>query len=119
MKTSSIKILRIIARVISAIIVVFALLMFIGEELQSAKRGTSSPMTFNSFLQIAFFAIGLLGLILAWKRELIGGIISLFAFIMIFIINPDAMVLPMFIYPANAIIFIVVAYMSKVLNQKT
>jgi hypothetical protein len=70
-------------------------------------------------LQIALFAIGLLGLVLAWKWEFIGGIISLLAFIMIFIINADAMVLPMFICPANAILFIAIAYKSKVLNLKT
>jgi hypothetical protein len=116
MKTNSIKIIRIIARVISVIIIAFALLMFIGEELQSAKRGTSSPMTFYAFLQIALFAIGLLGLALAWKWELTGGIISLLAFIIIFIINSKALVLQMFIFPANAILFIAIAYKSKVLN---
>lgn len=117
--TDTLKTPRIIARVVSAIIVVFALIMFIGETMESAKRATSSPMTLYMFLQLALFAIGLLGLALAWKWELIGGIISLLAFITIFIVNPSALLWPMFIFPANAILFIAVAYRSKVLNQKT
>ena len=128
MKTNSknsMKISRIIARVMSVILVSFFLVMFIGEELQSAERGTSSPMTFNTFLLIALFAIALIGLALAWKWELIGGIISLLAFIALFIgiyiFNPIALakLALLFIYPANAILFIFVGYRSKALNQTT
>jgi len=116
MKTTStepMKTPRIVARIMSAIIVAFALMMFIGETMESAKRGTSSPMTTYTIIQLALFAIGLLGLALAWKWELLGGIISLLAFIILFIVNPAALLLPMFIFPANAIIFIAVAYRSK------
>ncbi|MDP2162092.1 MAG: hypothetical protein Q8K02_16555 [Flavobacterium sp.] len=123
--TNSMKIPRIIARVMSAIIVAFALIMFIGQTMESAKEGTSSPMTFYTVLLIALFAIGLLGLALAWKWELIGGIISLLAFIALFIgiyifnsIALDKLAL-LFIYPANAILFIFVGYRSKALNQTT
>ena len=111
--TNSMKTPRIVARVMSAIIIAFALIMFIGETMESAKRGTSSPLTSNAILQLSLFGIGLLGLALAWKWELIGGIISLLAFITIFIVNPAALLLPMFIFPVNAILFIAVAYRSK------
>jgi len=115
---NSIKIPRIIARALSAIIVGFALVMFIGESMQSAKMGSSTPMTLNTILQLTIFGIGLLGLVLAWKWELIGGILSLLAFIALFIVNPSALVM-IFIFPANAILFIFVGYRSKALNQKT
>jgi len=117
MKTNSIKIPGFITRVMSAIIVAFALIMFIGETMQSAKEGTSSPMSLNTILQLTLFGIGLLGLVLAWKWELIGGILSLLAFLALFIVNPSALVI--FIFPANAILFIFVGYRSKALNQKT
>jgi hypothetical protein len=107
------KTLRIIALVLSAIIVAFALFMFIGESMESAKRGTSEPMSFNTILQLTLFGIGLLGLVLAWKWALTGGIISLLAFITIFIVNPKALVWPMLIFPAIAIIFIIVGYRRK------
>jgi hypothetical protein len=111
------KIPRIIARALSAIIVGFALVMFIGESMQSAKRASSAPMTLDTILQLTLFGIGLLGLVLAWKWELVGGILSLLAFIALFIVNPSALMI--FIFPANAILFIFVAYRSKALNQKT
>lgn len=111
--TNSMKIPRIIARVMSAIIVAFALMMFIGETMESAKRANPEPMTLNTIIQLALFGIGLLGLALAWKWELIGGIISLLAFITIFIVNPAALLWPMFIFPGNAILFIAVGYRSK------
>ncbi|MCX6221179.1 MAG: hypothetical protein NTZ69_09325 [Bacteroidia bacterium] len=116
--TNSMKTPRIIARVMSAIIVAFALMMFIGETMESAKRGTSSTMTLNTIIQLALFGIGLVGLVLAWKWESIGGIISLLAFITIFIVNPRALLWPMFIFPTIAILFIVVGYRSKILDKK-
>ena len=116
---------RIIARVMSVILISFFLLIFIGEELQSAEKGTSSPMTFHTFLLIVLFAITLIGLALAWKWELIGGIISLLSFIAlligIYIFNPSVLtkMALLLIYPVNAILFIFVGYRSKSLNQTT
>jgi len=107
------KIPRIVARVMSALFVGFALFMFIGETMESAKRANPEPITSYTIIQLTLFGIGLFGLALAWKWELIGGIISLLAFIAIFIVNPEAILLPMFIFPANAILFIGIAYQSK------
>ena len=105
--------LRIVARVMSALIVGFALLMFIGEAMQSNKRGTGEPMTLDILLGLALFAIGLLGLALAWKWEMAGGIICVVAFIVLFIVNTDALLWPMLIFPANGLLFIAAAYPSK------
>jgi hypothetical protein len=107
------KTLRIVAMITSAVIVAFALFMFIGESMESAKRGTSEPMPFNTILQLALFGIGLFGLILAWKWALAGGIISLLAFITIFMVNPKALLWPMLIFPAIAVLFIIVGYRRK------
>jgi hypothetical protein len=122
MKTSSkdtMKAPRTVARVFSAIIIAFALIMFVGEAIESKKKGTSEPMTIYVVTQLALFGISLLGLALAWKWEMFGGVISLIAIIIVFIVNQEALVGPMFIFPANAILFIVVAYQSKALNLKT
>ena len=114
----SIKILRLIAKIISAIIIVFALIMFIGEAFEGRGKTTNTPMTFYSIIQLVFFGIGLLGLVIAWKWDFLGGIISLLAFTTIFIINPHALLWPMLIFPAISILFIIVAYLSKAYNSK-
>jgi hypothetical protein len=116
MKTTStdqIKTLRIIARVISALIVGFALVMFIGEAIQSNERGTGEPLTVDAIFGLTLAGIGLLGLALAWKWEMAGGIICVVAFIVLFIVNADAQLWPMFIFPANGLLFIAAAYRSK------
>jgi hypothetical protein len=108
MKTTStnpMRIPRIVARVMSGIIVGFALLMFIGESIESDKKVNPEPMSIYTIVQLTLFGIGLFCLALAWKWEILGGIISLLAFIAIFIVNPEALLLPMFIFPANAILF--------------
>ena len=111
--TNSMKTLRIVARAMSALIVGFALLMFIGEAMQSNKRGTGEPMTLDMLLGLALFAIGLLGLALAWKWEMAGGIICVVAFIVFFIVNAGTLLWPMLIFPANGLLFIAAAYWSN------
>jgi hypothetical protein len=107
------KVLRIIARAMSAIFVVFALVMFIGEAMQSSQRGNPEPMSPSAIIGLAIFGVGLLGLLLAWKWELAGGIISLIAFISLFIFNQDALVWVMLIFPVNAILFLGIGYQSR------
>jgi hypothetical protein len=116
LKTSSkdsLKTLRLVARIMSAIIVGFALLMFIGESMGSRTRGTSEPMTIKAIIGLSLADMGLLGLALAWIWEMAGGIICAVSFIVLFIINANAMLMPMLIFPANAALFIAVAYLSK------
>lgn len=111
--STKMKITRFVARIMSAIMVGFAIIMFIGESMESSKKVNSEPLTTNAMFQLILFSIGLSGLIIAWKWEKLGGIISLLAFISIFIVNPAALLWPMFIFPAIAILFIVVGYDSK------
>jgi len=111
--STKMKIPRFVARIMSAIMVGFAIIMFIGESMESSKKVNSEPLTTNAMFQLILFSIGLSGLIIAWKWEKLGGIISLLAFISIFIVNPAALLWPMFIFPAIAILFIVVGYDSK------
>jgi hypothetical protein len=64
-------------------------------------------------VQLSIFGIGILGLALAWKWELVGGAVSLLAFITLFIVNPDALLWTMFIFPVNALLFLGVGYRSR------
>lgn len=106
------KVPRLVARSMSAIIIGFALLMFIGESFEG--RANPNPQPFSGYIlfQFGLFGLGMLGLLLAWKWEMKGGLLALLAFITLFIVNPEAFVPAMLIFPANAIIFMGVAYRS-------
>ena len=75
-KNLTIPVIRWIARISSIVIVVFLLLMFIGEALSPNHQ--SATIKSRETLGLHFFPIGLcLGLILAWKWEKAGGIIAI------------------------------------------
>ena len=111
MRTKSYKELRWILRGLSGLLVVFFLFMFIGESLDSPS---SEPMSANSILQLSIAGIGLIGLGLAWKWELTGGIIALVAFVVLAIINPTTLQFSLLlIWPLTAILFIVLWALSR------
>ncbi len=100
MKTIYIKIFRWILRILSGVIILFSLIMFIGEN--------SGDLSTNAILQLSISGIGLIGLGLAWKWELTGGIISLVAYLVLTIINPRVLDFSLvYFWPAIAILFIV------------
>ena len=111
MRTKSYKELRWILRGLSGLIIVFSLFMFIGESLDSPS---SEPRSANSILQLSITGIGLIGLGLAWKWELTGGIIALAAFVGLAIINPSTLQPSLLLlYPFTAILFIVLWAISR------
>ena len=112
MKTRLIKILRWILRILSGIIILFLLFMFIGETFFAEKPG--GPLSTNAIIQLSINGIGLIGLGLAWKWELTGGIIALVTYIVLVIINPIVLKAPLlFIWPIIAILFIVLWALSR------
>lgn len=109
MKTTSIKIFRWTLRALSGIFILFSLFMFIGETLDS-----TNPLSTNATIQLLLSGIGLIGLGLAWKWEFTGGIIALASFVTLAIINPKTLSFPLlFIFPATAILFIVLWAISR------
>ena len=108
----NIKILRWIARILSLIIVGFFLFMFIGETFGSHHSGTSKPISSFEIFQLTLMGLGLLGLLAAWIWELYGGILSFIAFVVIIIIHPTTIASPLIIYPANAVLFMIVWWMK-------
>ena len=112
MRTKSYKGLRWILRGLSGLIIVFSLLMFIGETFFGENAG--EPLTTKAILQLSVAGVGLIGLGLAWKWELFGGIISMIAFILLAIINPIVLQYSLlFIWPLTAVLFIVLWAISR------
>ncbi len=114
METKLIKIIRWTLRVLSGLFIVFFLFMFIGETFFKPESGNAEPMSINSIIQLLLMGISMTGLGLAWKWELTGGIIALAAFIVLGIVNPSIWQFSLlYIYPATAILFIVIWAISK------
>ena len=112
MKKKPYKELRWILRGLSGLIIAFALLMFIGDTFFGENPG--APLSNNAILQLSVTGIGLIGLGLAWKWELTGGITSVVAFLALGIINPlifDVGIL--LIWPGTALLFIVLWAVSR------
>jgi hypothetical protein len=87
--------------------------MFIGETWFGEIPG--NPMIQYEILQLSVMGIGLIGLGLAWKWELIGVIIALVTFVALAIINPliqDGFPWT-YLVPITAILFIVLWTVSR------
>ena len=68
----------------------------------------NNALTNNVILQLSVAGVGMIGLGIAWKWELIGGIVALSGFVIWCIDNPSTLQnYFVFIYPIIAILFIV------------
>jgi hypothetical protein len=117
MRTKPNKKFRWILRGLSGLIIVFSLLMFIGETFLDEK--TAGPLTNNAILQLSIAGIGLTGLGIAWKWELTGGIIALVAYLVLAIVNYRVLGFPLvYIWPITAILYIALCAISKSTTTK-
>ena len=115
MNKTSIKNFRWTLRILSAIFIVFFLLMFIGETFFQDDDLHGKPLSTDAILQLLVMGVGMIGLALAWKWELAGGIIALAAYIGLTIINPEVLQFSLlYLYPATAILFIVLWAISRI-----
>ena len=112
MSTNSYKELRWILRGLSGLIIGFSLMMFIGEYFFG--ESPSEPLSKSSMIGLSIAGIGLLGLGLAWKWELLGGIIGLIPFFVLALMDPSILQSQlMFIWPLTALLFIVYWFLNK------
>ena len=120
MKPTSIKIFRRTLRIMSVLFIVFFLLMFIGETFFQDEAFKLKPMSTNSIIQLLLFAVSMIGLVLAWKWELWGGILSLVAIAVLAFVNPNVLDFPLLlIYPLTALLFIVLWAIDRASVVKT
>jgi len=106
-----INVMRWIARILAAFMILFTLVFFLGEEVFDKSPGTGEPIPITMIL----FSILLLGgLGLAFRWELPGGIISLVGFTGIILDNIEAAAMPMFfLYALPAVLFILCGLKKK------
>lgn len=123
--TTTISIIRWTARIVGTLLVLFTILIGVGEMLESYNRDGVSPFDKFDILMIitfVFFIIGLAGLILALWKEGKGGIISLFSFIIfIFLlgINPKSnFIYGLFIYLIPSVLYVYCWWLTKKPSNK-
>ena len=115
MKTTSIKTLRWTLRILSATLIVFFLFMFVGETFFQGGSFNPKSMSTDAILIVSMFGLSLIGLILAWKWELMGAVIALAAYAgLLIIINTEPVKFYfLLIYPIIPILFIVLWAISR------
>jgi hypothetical protein len=110
LENKSTRVLRRIARYLGLFLILLTLVFAI-PELIAENNPNAEPTRFDIILAGVLM---LVGLALAWKWELIGGLISLIGFIGVGILNPDAMTKPMmYLFPITAILFLISWRSSK------
>jgi hypothetical protein len=107
----TINVIRWIARIIAAFMILLTIVFFLGEEVFDKSPGTGAPIPFMMIL-LSILMLGGLGL--AFKWELPGGIISLIGFTGIILDNTDAATKPMFfLFALPAVLFILCGLRKK------
>ena len=114
MKKNIIKNLRRTIRILSGILILFFLFMFMGETIFPPESLNSNPLSSDATVQLLVFGIVMIGLGIAWKRELTGGLIALSAYVLLIIINTNVLQFPLVLfYPVTALLFIVLWAVSR------
>jgi hypothetical protein len=112
------------ARVVGTLLVLFTLLIVIGEMIDGYHRNGKIDLETFNILQIItfiFWFFGLAGLILAWWKEGAGGILSFICTVIFLIlvkvnanVNPEArFMVILFIFLIPSILFIIYWWLTK------
>jgi len=105
-----IKVMRWTARIISLLFVLLTLFFFIAEGIYSDHSKTAS----TPIVSLVLGALLIIGLCLAWKWEFLGALISLVGFIGISIVNPNALMKPLwYVFLLTAILFLRCWWLSR------
>ncbi|MEI6697319.1 MAG: hypothetical protein WCO13_14790 [Bacteroidota bacterium] len=109
MKTNrNLKILRWVARIIS-----LPLIVFIGIQIFFPESKRTQALPTIEQIMIWFFPIGyFVGLVISWKWDLIGGIISLIGLVATIVYRPDLFFMAL-VLAIPAVMFILYWYLSK------
>ena len=111
MKTAANKELWWISRIYSGLLVLFSVSMFASyrffPETAGMPPGKPEPLSAEAILGLSIAGLGLLGLLIAWRWELLGGIFALVAFFVLAIMEPMLFQAPVaYFYPGCAVVFI-------------
>ena len=107
-----------LTRVLSTIIIVGSLLFYLAYTL-FPESGEGNPITTKEIIGFCIVVIGFRGLLVAWKWEIPGAIISLIAYAALAVIYPMILVpSPMYLWPGTAVLFIVLWKRRRNINKE-
>ena len=105
MKTKKNKTLWWVTRVLSTVIIVGSILFYLAY-LIFPESGEGNPLRTEEIIGFCFVVIGFIGLLLAWKWEMPGAIVSLIAYAALAMMNPMILLpSPMYLWPVTAVLF--------------
>lgn len=117
MKTKKNKTLWWLTRVLSTLIIVGSLLFYLAYTL-FPESGEGNPITTKEIIGFCIVVIGFIGLLVAWKWEMPGAIISLIAYAALAVMNPMILIpSPMYLWPVTAVLFILLWKRKKDGNE--
>jgi len=108
--------LRWIARVLGSLLALFFLLMGLGYAIGGDAQATQEENFLTMLGVVTIFTVWIIGIILAWKWEGIGGGIILLSTIIFFIVVPDALspFNPLHLLPVIGILFLICWWRARV-----
>lgn len=107
-----------LTRVLSILIIVFSIGMYMAYQVFPDSEEIN-PLSTNEIIGFYIVGVGFIGLLLAWKWELTGALISLIAYAGLAVTNPLVLVpSPMYFWPGTAILFIVLWKRKKANKYK-
>ncbi len=112
---SAVKVVRWVARVLGALLVLLFLFFFMAEEVFSPR---SEPFSTLINVQLVLVVIQIIGLVVAWKWELAGGLMTLAAAVPLGIINLRTLTTLWGLVPFVAILFLLCWWFSRAPGQR-
>jgi len=106
----STRIIRWIARISGSVYVLFLVMMFIGETLDSS--GPLLPLPAKHVIGLLLMLVLIVGLVLAWRWELAGGLISVFS-MLAFMLVMGEMAFGMLVLAIPGVLFILTYFLAK------
>jgi hypothetical protein len=105
-------VIRWIARLIS-IVVILIWGFFLTADIIGGSQGGAQLLTKDDYIQFFMMAIWFVGLIVAWRKEFIGGIIILIAFAIQTFVNYRILLSIGFLIPLTGLLFLISWWLRK------
>ena len=100
------------ARILSALILLFWG-FFIVADLLGGGDEASRPLSTSDYVGLLTMGVWMVGLVVAWKWEFIGGMMALVAFVIAAAVNPNVLSFPFLIILIAAALFLVSWWMRR------
>jgi|SRR5215468_4643174 len=104
------------ARTLSTLILMFWIFFLVASLIGNEARG-SRPLNWSDYLILVTMVTALLGLVLAWKWELIGAVMTLFAVVVCAVVNFRVLYFPGTLIPIAAFLFLLSWWFSRTIKN--